>query len=433
MVAYGGDEVSALVLDIGTSSVRAGYAGDDTPKAVISTSYGYETVKSVDADVTMGDATSDPTAEGATNSDETKYYFGDIGPSVWRANMAVGNPMGDSLIEDFAAIPGLINTALVGTLRCKPEEHPIMVTEPPWNTSASREKMAEILFEEFQVPAFYIANTGVLSAFAAGKGSALVIDIGQSASSVTPVVDGFVLRKGMAHSSLPRLVHEYSRNLLAQMRTPVDLTPRHLISNRQHVDLNQQPIFDIRKERVVQTTASWRTWAEQVEVEEWIQTVAGVLPNGWNDHSATDKPKAYEFATGFSTVFGAERFMVGEQYFHHPPNMVQNNPHLPKTIPALISDALRACDVELRQVLMASIVVTGGGSLLSGLVDRLDTELKQRFPYAKIHAPGNPIERRFGGWLGGSILASLGTFHQLWISKEEWEEHGKPVVAQRCK
>lgn len=39
----------------------------------------------------------------------------------------------------------------------------------------------------------------------------------------------------------------------------------------------------------------------------------------------------------------------------------------------------------------------------------------------KIHAPGNPVERRYGGWLGGSILASLGTFHQLWISKEEWQ------------
>lgn len=75
--------------------------------------------------------------------------------------------------------------------------------------------MAEIMFEQFQVPAFYIANTGVLNAsvscilsrswpltysalsFAAGKGSALVIDIGQSSASVTPVVDGFVLRKGV--------------------------------------------------------------------------------------------------------------------------------------------------------------------------------------------------------------------------------------------
>jgi len=99
-------------------------------------------------------------------------------------------------------------------MRCSPSDHPILVTEPSWNTQANRERMAEIMFEEFNVPAFYIANTGVLNAFvtqfvlakaltyfnfysfAAGKGSALVVDIGQSMASVTPVVDGFVLRKG---------------------------------------------------------------------------------------------------------------------------------------------------------------------------------------------------------------------------------------------
>jgi actin-like protein 6B len=104
---------------------------------------------------------------------------------------------------------------LKDVLRCKAEDHPILVTEPAWNTPANRERMAEIMFEEFQVPAFYIANTGVLNAFvpislfffpfvtsivpssfAAGKGSALVVDIGYSTASVTPVVDGFVLRKG---------------------------------------------------------------------------------------------------------------------------------------------------------------------------------------------------------------------------------------------
>lgn len=72
-----------------------------------------------------------------------------------------------------------------------------------------------------------------------------------------------------------------------------------------------------------------------------------------------------------------------------------------------------------------------------GLADRMNNELNRIFNHvsqpqvsvdvqrlmilqAKIHAPGNPAERRFGGWLGGSILASLGTFHQLWISREEW-------------
>lgn len=75
----------------------------------------------------------------------------------------------------------------------------------------------------------------------------------------------------------------------------------------------------------------------------------------------------------------------------------------------------------MRQVLMGNVVLAGGGSLLAGLGERLNNELVRNFPHVKIHAPGNPTERRYGGWLGGSILASLGTFHQLWISKEEWQ------------
>jgi actin-like protein 6B len=104
--------------------------------------------------------------------------------------------------------------------------------------------------------------------------------------------------------------------------------------------------------------------------------------------------------------------------------MQASNPHLPRTIPSIISQALAACDPDMRQVLMGNVVLAGGGSLLAGLGERLNNELVRNFPHVKIHAPGNPTERRYGGWLGGSILASLGTFHQLWISKEEWQVSG---------
>jgi hypothetical protein len=80
-----------------------------------------------------------------------------------------------------------------------------------------------------------------------------------------------------------------------------------------------------------------------------------------------------------------------------------------------------ACDPDMRQVLMGNVVLAGGGSLFAGLGERLNNELVRNFPHVKIHAPGNPAERRYGSWLGGSILASLGTFHQLWISREEWQ------------
>ncbi|KAH7887939.1 actin family [Phlebopus sp. FC_14] len=438
MVNYGGDEVSALVVDVGSSSVRAGYAGDDTPKAIVSSYYGYKSTAPHAVDVQMGDATAEGrTAEEARPKNDAKLYLGQHGPSIWRDGMEIGNPVRDGLIFDFNPIPALISHALVDVMRSNPSEHPVLVTEPAWNTPANRERMAEIMFEEFQVPAFYIANTGVLNAFAAGKGSALVIDVGHSMASITPVVDGFVLRKGLVFSSLPKLVHAHAKHKLTNptsTRRGIELYPHQLIATKTPVEPSALPRFTLREDRLAGTTESWKSWYESREVDEWIQSVAGVLDQGWNEQAAAARPpRQYEFPTGYNTYFGPERFQVGEEFFYYSPQLVAHNPNLPKNIPALLSESLRACDPDLRQVLMGNVVLCGGGSLFSGFADRLESELSRNFPHVKIHAPGNPIERRYGGWLGGSILASLGTFHQLWISREEWQEHGKAIVGQRCK
>ncbi|KAL9712470.1 Actin- protein 4 [Leucoagaricus gongylophorus] len=429
MVNYGGDEVSALVVDIGTSSVRAGYAGDDTPRAIIPTHYGF---LPTETELLMS-ATNDV----SNRSRPAELYIGQSGPSIWRAHMEVGNPLLDGLINDFSPIKPLVDHAISHVMRCNPSDHPILVTEPTWNTPENRERMAEIMFEEFDVPAFYIANTGVLNAFAAGKGTAFVVDVGQSMASVTPVVDGFVLRKGLVYSSLPKLVRANARHILVnptQHRQGIALLPHQLVESKVAVDPNMPPQFTVRKSRLGRTTATWENWAEEREIDEWIQHCAAVLDQGWNDNAAQARPlRQYEFPTGFNSYFGIERYQVGEQLFWYTPALVASNSNLPKHIPALITDSLRACDPELRQVLMGNVILTGGGSQFSGFADRLNNELTRSFPHVKITAPGNPIERRYGAWLGGSILASLGTFHQLWISKEEWQEHGKAIVGQRCK
>lgn len=69
------------------------------------------------------------------------------------------------LVQDFNPIKPLVEHAINNIMRCNATEHPVLVTEPTWNTPANRERMAEIMFEEFDVPAFYIANTGVLNAY----------------------------------------------------------------------------------------------------------------------------------------------------------------------------------------------------------------------------------------------------------------------------
>lgn len=99
------DEVSALVLDIGTSSIRAGYAGDDTPKAIIPTSYGYTEETSDNQDVNM-EADGDKENEGvkAENGEsaprkKVKLHIGQSGPSLFRPHMEVRNPMKGGLSE----------------------------------------------------------------------------------------------------------------------------------------------------------------------------------------------------------------------------------------------------------------------------------------------------------------------------------------------
>lgn len=93
--------MSALVVDIGTSSVRAGYAGDDTPKAIVPTHYGYLPT-TPDTDFVMGDAN-----ESNNISNKSKYaklYIGQSGPSIWREGMEVANPIVDGLSEFLSTL-----------------------------------------------------------------------------------------------------------------------------------------------------------------------------------------------------------------------------------------------------------------------------------------------------------------------------------------
>lgn len=208
--------VSALVLDVGTHTTRAGYAGEDTPKVIVPTSHGY-----LDADA----------AEGRVR----KYFVGEEGVSVWRDGMEVGSCMADGIgkwnrrvplllllspsrrpstdtlplllhtVADPTPLSSILSHVLHSRLHVNPHEHPLLTTEPAWNTAQNREYMAELAFEQEGVPAWYTACNGVLSAFAAGKGTALVVDVGESGMSVTPVCEGYVLRAGQSRRVAPRL------------------------------------------------------------------------------------------------------------------------------------------------------------------------------------------------------------------------------------
>jgi actin-like protein 6A len=105
-------------------------------------------------------------------------------------------------------------------------------------------------------------------------------------------------------------------------------------------------------------------------------------------------------------------------------------------LPQLVAETIRGCDTDMRRELWGSIIISGGGSLTPGLVERLHGKLNELVPQmsmkVKVLAPSTPQERRFSVWIGGSILASLGSFQQLWMSKQEYDEQGASGIHRKC-
>ncbi len=99
----------------------------------------------------------------------------------------------------------------------------------------------------------------------------------------------------------------------------------------------------------------------------------------------------------------------------------------------MVYAAIQACDGDIRSLMYQNLVLTGGNTLIGGFQDRLAFEMSTVSPgiRMKMHIPGNSVERSCSAWIGGSIVASLGTFHQLWISKKEYEEFGASVLDKR--
>ncbi|PHH66997.1 hypothetical protein CDD81_4392 [Ophiocordyceps australis] len=450
---YGGDEVSALVLDAGYCHTRAGFAGEDVPKAILPSSYGHVT------------------------SDPPRDLFGDE-YMIARPDFEVRNYMNrDSVVEDWDVAARLWENMLVKRLQPerptppsknglndeakdsqgdvamedadaaeKPlQENPLLVTEAPWNTSKAREKAIEIIMENWSCPAFWLSRTPVLSAFAAGKATALVIDVGGANTSVTAIHDGMVLKRSIQRSPVGGLwLSSQIRRMWETSDPKVSLTPTYMVENKTPVDAGAPPQFRLRH-YPFQISDSFRAYEEERVLTEFKESVVEVWRGpgkystpGTDDFVKTQPGRVFEMPDGYNQMWREQRFRVTEGMWDEAAGYpVAESERLTKaqTVPELVRAALAAVDVDLRGNLLANVVVTGSTSLINGFNDRLNNELMAMYPgpKVKLHAAGLTSERRFGAWIGGSILASLGTFHQMWISRHEYEENGAGVVEKRCK
>ncbi|KAJ4365535.1 NuA4 histone acetyltransferase subunit [Neocucurbitaria cava] len=463
---YAGDEVSAIVLDPGYSSVRAGFAGEDVPKSVCPSFYGQNSA----GEHLFGENAIHAPVPGL----EIKNYWGadgivedwDTAAKLWEyaiTSRLTGARPGDPAkngLNDGTNANGDANmdVEMEGTENNEAplEDSPLLVTEPGWNSAKAREKYIEIAMESWGTPAFFLQKTGVLAAFASGKASGIIIDVGASHTSVTPVLDGMVLRKGVQKSHLAgNFVSSQIRQIFKQATPEIPLTPHYLVKSKTQVDAGS-PAQATYKSFANPLTSSFRLNEEDRILTEFKESVVEVWPGpgrlnngGTNEELAKNMPgRPFEMPDGWNQVFSSERFRAAEGLFDATaalPTSTSNSnsdstntttrPKDDQTIPRLVQAAVQQVDADQRPMLLSNIVVTGGTTLLYKFNERLNYEINNLYPSTrnKLIAPGSVVERKYAAWIGGSILASLGSFHQLWISKKEYEEHGSGIVEKRCR
>lgn len=430
---YGGDEVNAVVIDLGGCLCRGGYAGDDTPKAVFPSAAGV---------VPNSQANGAPAA-GSSDSGRS-VYVGNTALSFKRDHMQVESAMGnDDLVQDWDIANRLFTHTLKDRLAVNPEEYAIMLAEPTHNTRAAREKAVEVLFESQHCPALYLAKSAVLSAFAVGKQTALVVDAGYRGTTVAAVHEGYVLNKSVSRTALGGAL--LTRCMQKVLDKELEAKGSKLMARHM---FKRVPIPDFAQyETVVEPNPdihpSYDAWGLEQVAQDAKESLCKVSDTTLNDSEVASMPYAmYELPDGTELNIGPDRFRTTETLFQ--PARVSTFPGLendPLVLgrqllpwPVMVKNAIDGCDGDVRREFWNGIVLTGGTSLLPNVRERLERELTALAPggtRVKVNAPVNPAEKRFATWIGGSILASLGSFQQMWMSKAEFEEHGAGLIHRK--
>ncbi|KAJ7340890.1 actin 1 [Mycena albidolilacea] len=385
---YMDDDAVALVFDNGSATSRAGCEwlivtirnyGDDMPSSIFPS------------------VTGRPRHQGflPPGYPRKDCYIGDEALAK-RGILGLKHPIQNGWVHNWRDMEAVWRHTLLTELRVAPEEHPVLLADAPDNPKTNREKAAEVLFEAFGVPAFYVQTGAVLALYAAGRSAGVVLDSGEGVSTCVPVYEGAALRWGVRSVDVAGwdMTDGVMRALMERGYPMTTAAEREIV-------------------RDIKETLCYVTLDFEREVEA---QAPGAEPR-------------YELPDGQVITIADERFNVPETLFKPPPI---DGESLRPGIHELIFKTITSCDAELQPELYKNIVLSGGNTLFPGLPERLTKELRKLAPpdvTVEIHAPR---ERKYSAWMGGSIMASLSTFRNLWCSRQDYDEFGPAVVHRKC-
>jgi actin-related protein 3 len=401
-----------VVIDNGTGYTKMGYAGNFEPNYIVPTLI--STIEPNKVDLKSKDKIAD--LDFFIGAEATKK----------RDNYNVDYPIRHGIVDNWDNMEKYWSRCIYQYLCCDPEEHFMLLTEPPLNTPENREYTAEIMFETFNVPGLYIAVQAVLALCAslltkqeAGKNAAVsgtVIDSGDGVTHVIPVFEGYVIGSCIKH--IPLAGRDVTNFMIQILRDRGENLP-------------PQVALDVAK-RIKESYC----YVCPDLVKEYIKYDTS---KEGDDRFRVYKDKDSKTGKEFSIDVGYERFLGPEIFFS--PEIFSDQFTTP--LPEVVDKTVQACPIDTRRHLYKYITLSGGTTMFKHFVKRLERDIKKRvkgrYEFTKAKYPNMDVKQievnvvthpfqRFAVWFGGSMLASQADFLTGFHTKAEYEEQGPRIA-----